>query len=47
MRKQDIPNCPQWLLDANTETEDVEYSLLVQVQWNGGDFWGGDFNVSK
>lgn len=43
MRKQDLPNCPQWLLDANTENKDVEYDMHGRVKWNSGDFMGGNF----
>ena len=43
MRKTELPNCPQWLMDADTENEDVyfnEYDVLI---WSGGNFIGGDF----
>ena len=42
MRKTELPNCPQWLLDARTEYEDVvvEDGILV---WRAGNFLGGNF----
>ena len=42
MRKTELPNCPQWLLDARTEYEDVvvEDGILV---WGAGNFRGGNF----
>jgi len=43
MRKQDLPNCPEWLLKADTYNEDVEWSIFGYLIWNGGDFLGGDF----
>jgi len=43
MRKTELPNCPQWLLDANTENEDVYFNDYGVLIWRGGNFWGGDF----
>ena len=42
MRKTELKNCPQWLLDAHTENEDVDFKCGILV-WHGGNFWGGDF----
>ena len=43
MRKTDLANCPQWLLDADTGNEDVCFNDFGVLQWNSGDFWGGNF----
>ena len=43
MKKTELPNCPQWLLDADTENEDVRYDAKGRVEWLSGDFRGGDF----
>ena len=43
MKKTELPNCPQWLLDADTENEDVRYDAKGRVEWLSGDFSGGDF----
>ena len=57
MRKTELPNCPQWLLDADTENEDVDFDTWGILIWKsgnflggdfrGGDFWGGDFRGEK
>ena len=43
MKKTELPNCPQWLLDADTENEDVCYDALGRVEWLSGNFRSGDF----
>ena len=48
MKKSELPNCPQWLLDADTKNEDVRYDAFGCVEWLSGDFqygnfWGGEF----
>ena len=43
MRKTELKNCPQWLLDADTENEDVIFDDYGRIQWNSGNFWGGNF----
>ncbi len=45
MKKHELENCPQWLLDADTLNEDVRWhssdnTILV---WEGGYFRGGEF----
>ena len=56
MRKTELKNCPRWLLEADTENEDVdfnEYGILIWRSgnfWDGnfrGDFWGGNFRCEK
>ncbi|MGL5965495.1 MAG: hypothetical protein ACRCZ9_03160 [Fusobacteriaceae bacterium] len=42
MRKKDLPNCPKWLLDADTFNEYVEF-LDGIIIWRGGQFLGGQF----
>ena len=48
MKISELPNCPQWLLDAYTKDADVEWSAQRTLLWNsgaflGGAFWGGEF----
>ncbi|MDP4112885.1 MAG: hypothetical protein Q8924_12280 [Bacillota bacterium] len=43
MRKTELVNCPQWLLNATTENEDVDFDQYGILVWNGGDFLGGNF----
>ena len=43
MKKSELPNCPQWLLDADTKNEDVRYDALGRVEWLSGTFLGGTF----
>lgn len=51
MRKAELANCPQWLLDAETFGEDVELENGVLVwqggDWQGGDWWGGVWRGGK
>ena len=42
MRKTELTNCTQWLLDADTANEDVVIDDGIVI-WRGGDFRGGDF----
>jgi len=41
MRKQALPNCPQWLLDAHTIGEDVDYGVYHIIIWKGGTWKDG------
>jgi hypothetical protein len=45
MKKTELKNCPQWLLDANTENENVEIvdGRLVWYggTWKDGTWWNG------
>jgi hypothetical protein len=45
MRKSDLPNCPQWLLDADTYCADVAWNSDQHnhVIWRDGAFRGGEF----
>jgi len=55
VKKQELEKCPQWLLDANTNDENVEWgngpeSWIVWRGgvwqggvWQGGVWWGGDW----
>ena len=44
MRKTELLNCPQWLLDADTENENVEWNRATdRIDWISGDFRGGNF----
>ena len=45
MRKSELPDCPQWLRDADTYCEDVAWNSERQqyVIWRGGEFRGGEF----
>jgi len=43
MEKTKLPNCPQWLLDADTKNEDVRYDAIGRVEWLSGEFLGGEF----
>lgn len=43
MKISELPNAPQWLLDATTENADVEYNPYGIVIWLNGDFRGGNF----
>lgn len=44
MKKTELKNCPQWLLDADTQGEDVQWSSPSQryIVWRGGAFRGGE-----
>jgi hypothetical protein len=44
MRKTELENCPQWLMDARTENEDVVIEF-GKVVWRGGTWWGGDQGI--
>ena len=45
MKKTELVNCPQWLLDASTEDEDVTIDGSIVTwhdgTWNGGIWRGG------
>ena len=43
MKKTELINCPQWLLDADTENEDVDFDSYGILIWRGGNFRGGNF----
>ncbi len=43
MKKQDLPNCPQWLLDSDTSDEDIGWDLGGRIAWNSGVWHGGDW----
>ena len=43
MKKTELKNCPQWLLDANTTDEDVDFDKYGVLIWRGGEFRGGEF----
>ena len=43
MKKTELANCPQWLLDADTENEDVDFDMYGILVWSSGNFRGGDF----
>jgi len=43
MLKTELANCPQWLLDADTEDEDVYFNQFGILIWRGGNFLGGEF----
>ncbi len=52
MKKTELPNCPQWLLDADTENEIVEwddtdqnYIVWCDGLWRGGLWRGGEWRV--
>lgn len=40
MKKNELENCPQWLLESKTENEDVEI-VNGKVIWKGGIWKGG------
>lgn len=42
-----MPNCPQWLLDANTENENVEISKFGYVVWRSGEWQGGEWRSGE
>lgn len=43
MTKRELPNCPLWLLDAETENENVEWNSENQsyIVWRGGEWRDG------
>jgi hypothetical protein len=43
MKKTELVNCPQWLLDADTKNEDVDFDSCGILIWRGGNFIGGNF----
>ena len=43
MKKTELKNCPQWLLDAETVNEDVDFDRYGILIWRGGYFLGGEF----
>ena len=43
MKKTELANCPQWLLDADTENEDVDFDMYGILVWSSGNFLGGHF----
>ena len=43
MRKTELKNCPQWLMDAATTNEDVDFNEYGVLIWRGGEFRGGEF----
>ena len=43
MLKTELANCPQWLLDADTEDEDVYFNQFGILIWSSGDFLDGNF----
>ena len=47
MKISELPNCPQWLKDADTVDADVEWSLYGTLLWNRGEFRGGEFLGDK
>jgi hypothetical protein len=40
MKKTELENCPRWLLDANTENENVEI-VDGELIWHDGTWWSG------
>jgi len=43
MKKTELKNCPQWLLNASTKNEDVNLDRYGTLIWSGGEFLGGYF----
>jgi hypothetical protein len=43
MRKTELKNCPQWLMNASTKNEDVDFNEYGVFVWRGGEFLGGEF----
>lgn len=47
MKKTKLKDCPQWLLEASTLNEDVDFDEYGTLVWNGGYFLGGYFRGEK
>lgn len=47
MKKTELKNCPQWLLDASTKNEDVDFDEYGFLIWSGVEFLGGYFRGEK
>jgi len=37
MKKTELKNCPQWLLDADTLNEDVSFDKYGTLIWHSGE----------